>query len=573
MEITKLNIPKLFKSIRCEINEKKATYYADIIMAQYCTECGQVFIARYDFIRKGLSSYWRGDFTKCPYCGTESIDSIYETYRNTYKNNVGQAEKTGKYVPESMEINLYEYKEHIKLSVKAKCIAFIADHPERVTKSTIRETYNFNIKTQKTLFNQTGGEKTIENIDIANPIDTTILQHSVLRFLKKNSYAWQRQKTEIIRLLRKLRNGIHKKTKTIKGYDLKATAIPGNNQNGLLLDPIRNLAWRLAVTDGPNLKELYNSATYDTEKPEAIKHPMLQNISMKEMDAILNNCRNGKSYPQSVLAAFRQPDTKSRRRLIANSPIYILPIIKTAGETALDQNGLKIFANKLLENWNDYSKTNYRDCMKDKLIPNTNALAFFKQAVLRTGQKKALALITKLATDQLNDTGNLYGTLTPEEQKTIWKNSGSAKKMHDTCTELNWRHKNPDYNLDIPEHIANRLNMQKDHIRFYLPETYHQLHEAGTELNNCVGGIYPELMKKGTCCIVLVTNETGKLKVCIELRENSILQAKLFDNKPVSDDPILNKEILAWAKEKKLKIKTIDINTKEKTEKTFKKAG
>ena len=103
-------------------------------------------------------------------------------------------------------------------------------------------------------------------------------------------------------------------------------------------------------------------------------------------------------------------------------------------------------------------------------------------------------------------------------------------------------------------------------LKFYLPKTYHELHAAGEELRNCVGGCYPERMKEGKCCIVLVADDRGKLKVCIELRGDTIVQAKLFRNRPLHEDEALFNKVMAWAKERKLKIATDDLIRPEKTE-------
>lgn len=45
-----------------------------------------------------------------------------------------------------------------------------------------------------------------------------------------------------------------------------------------------------------------------------------------------------------------------------------------------------------------------------------------------------------------------------------------------------------------------------------------------------------------------MTDELGKLKVCIEVKDGKLIQAKMFGNKPVYYEPKLQSEIIKWAK-------------------------
>lgn len=563
-----LTLPNLFTSARFLVKDE-THYLKDAVYAHYCMECGQVFLARFDEYTCGMSYMrrWKGEYYKCPNCGKESVDTYDET---KFWNTVAYERDPGNYVPQTMELTLHEFKEKIRLDVKAKCITIDPEHTERAKKATIKESISFDTREQKTWFTQTIEKKSGDTVDITNPFDTTLLQHSILHFLRRNSSAWREHKPEIIHLVKKLRDTLCKKVKQVKGYNLKSISIPGTPNNGLMVDPIRNMAWRLAVTDGPNLKDFFDNSTYEGTDENVTVDPKTTKLTKENLEEIINECRNGKSYPQAVLKTLNMPDTKSGRRMVTNDSIYVLPILKTITETNFDAHGKKIFKDNVTEQLITHKKQHesiHQSAFywSDQLLPDSDGIYFLNEAIQKIGQSKTLPFITTLPVDMLNDTGKLYTTLTEEEKAKIWKYSGSPKKVHDTCTKLNWCHKHPDYNLDVPEHIVNRLMMQKDQLKFYLPETYYQLRAAGKELHNCVGGAYPAMMKKGDCCIVLVADDNGKLKICIELKKDRIMQAKLFDNEPVNKDPALNKMINTWAKEKKLVIATNDIKiTKEK---------
>lgn len=559
MLIAELELPWLFNSIRCEVKKTTSNYLDETLFAHFCLNCHQVFLARFNWVNHGMTERWQGEYYKCPCCGEAAADE-WDTKRY-YRSTVGKVDRPGEPVPRSMVIRLQEFKKHLRMTVDAPCVAFDEKYPENVNYYRIMETFTFDIETQKTYFKQTGCPGAIETTEIGNPCDHTLDQHSVLRFLRRNSRAWRERKPQVTAFLKKLRETVCRKLYEVKGYRTKAVSVPGTKETGLMVNPIRNLMWRLACPDGPNLKELFSFREW----------VCMNNITLEMLAAVMEGCRHGKSYPQAVLQAVGLPDTKSGRRMIAGKPIYALAVAKLIAPAMLDEQGRKAVYDSMMnrwEKWLDHSVVSSWNV--DRVFPREKSMVFFQTAVREIGQSRALPLITQLPTDELNDAAEQYEELTPAEQLTVWKNAGSAKKIHDTCTELHWRHKHPDYNLDVPEHIINRLMMQRESLKFYLPKTYHELHAAGEELRNCVGGSYPAQMKEGKLCIVLVADDTGKLKVCIEVHGDKIVQAKLFRNRPVFEDEVLFNKVTAWAKERKLKIATDDLIMREK--KQLKKA-
>lgn len=557
MLIAELELPWLFNSIRCMVRKTTRNYLDETLFAHFCLNCHQVFLARFSWVNAGMAERWQGEYYSCPVCGEAAADE-WDTKRH-YRSTVGKVDRLGIPVPRSMLIRLHEFKKHLRLTVDAPCIAFDEQYPENVNYHRVVETYTFDIENQRTYFRQTGfpGAQE-ETTEISLPYDHTLVSRSVLRFLRRNSRAWRERKPQVTEFLKKLRETVCRKLYEVKGFRMKAVSVPGTKETGLMVNPLRNLMWRLACPDGPNLKELFDHHSWSC---------MIHNITRDLLASVMEGCRNGKSYPQAVLQAVGLPDTKSGRRMIAGKPIYALAVMKLLAPTMLDEQGRKAVYDSMMNRWEKWMNDSVvSGWSANRVFPLEKSMAFFQTAIREIGQSRALPLITQLPTDELNDAAEQYEELTPAEQLTVWKNAGSAKKIHDTCTELHWRHKHPDYNLDVPEPIINRLMMQKESLKFYLPKTYHELHAAGEELRNCVGGGYPARMKEGKLCIVLVADDTGKLKVCIELQKDKIVQAKLFRNRPVYEDPVMLDKVMAWAKERKLKIATNDLIRPEKTE-------
>lgn len=554
MLIAELELPWLFNSIRCEVKKTTSNYLDETLFSHFCLNCHQVFLARFGWVNHGMAERWQGEYYKCPVCGEAAADE-WDTKRY-YRSTVGRVDKPGEQVPRSMLIRLQEFKKHLRMTVDASCIAFDEKYPEHVNYYRVVETFTFDMEAQCTYFKQTGWPGGIETQEISLPYDTTLTQYSVLRFLRRNSRAWRERKPQVTAFLKTLREAVCRKLYEVKGYRMKALSVPGTKELGLMVNPLRNLVWRIACPDGPNLQELFNFRSWSC---------MQNNITRGLLTAVMDGCRNGKSYPQAVLQAVGLPDTKSGRRMLAGKPIYALAVAKLIAPVMLDEQGRKAVYDSMMnrwEKWLDHSVVSTWG--SDRVFPREKSMKFFQTAIREIGQSRALPLLTQLPTDELNDAAEQYEELTPAEQLTVWKNAGSAKKIHDTCTELHWRHKHPDYNLDVPEHIINRLMMQRESLKFYLPKTYHELHAAGEEMRNCVGGSYPMRMKEGKLCIVLVADDNGKLKVCIEVHGGKIVQAKLFRNRPVFEDPALLEKVKAWAKERKLQIATDDMIPRKK---------
>jgi hypothetical protein len=81
-------------------------------------------------------------------------------------------------------------------------------------------------------------------------------------------------------------------------------------------------------------------------------------------------------------------------------------------------------------------------------------------------------------------------------------------------------------------------------------DTY-ELVDIGKEMRICVGGYSNEALSKR--CTILTIKDKNKYKVCLELRNNSLRQAKMdYNHRP---DSSLNKIIVDWAKEKNIDYK------------------
>ena len=93
---------------------------------------------------------------------------------------------------------------------------------------------------------------------------------------------------------------------------------------------------------------------------------------------------------------------------------------------------------------------------------------------------------------------------------------------------------------------------------------YSQILKAGIDLKNCAASYKKRINEN--LQLVLITNDHGKAKVLLEIKNQSIVQAKLFNNKQVKTNAEYNLIVKEFALKAQLSITTEDIDMDDKLE-------
>ena len=534
----------MFTSIR-ESGSPGGNYLSDRIHAHYCAKCGQVFTAKFDFIPSMGWQRWSGDYFVCPRCGEHQ----YKNYLTVSK----ETDTGGEWLPTSLRIILYEFKKHLRLSIKGDCIRF-SDDGHYVSRRPVTEEIIFDIKSKRVVYKS----DTSQNQELGNPfLATDFLKHSLLRFVIPESTTYQSQRKIVFSLMKTLRERITKKMKEIHGIDLKAMSIHPSKQYGLFLLPIVNIAWRIACPDAKNLPLFEAVGDSDIDHyGYRLNECRKKNgdFPIQLVENVMDYTRGGLSYPQSVAKAYRLPDTKGIRKLLSEQDIFKVGTIKI-GFNMMREYKYRILAAKqlLIINGSDYYRSNR----------NPNTLSnFIKKIVHNFGDKITARLLLDFERLQVTDIIAMYSQLNRENRKKFMGTSLTAERMHDWMVDVLDYQEHTDHTLDIPEDFTKRVEMRLGFNKFFVPQTAHELRCAGKKLRNCVGTYAKRVLARETD-IVLVTDRKGDLAICIEVCNNKIIQAKLFDNARVERDPILNEQVKVWAKKTELIIATSDVDIKE----------
>jgi hypothetical protein len=125
------------------------------------------------------------------------------------------------------------------------------------------------------------------------------------------------------------------------------------------------------------------------------------------------------------------------------------------------------------------------------------------------------------------DIGNLHDTLALDQRK---MDSANRVINYDE-TEKKWEKK---------------INENK---KFILAPDTHYLIEVGALMNICVGSYHDYATSK--YCSIVVLKENEKPVVCIEVRQNRLMQAKMKRNNRPTDE--YRDDVIAWCKENEIK--------------------
>jgi len=526
--IAEVIVPQMFSAYAEDLD------YMDNGLHEYqyfCEECDQAFIAAWG---RQLGAYWyveRGKYFYCPHCGKQhSANVVYI--------------KRGEDVPNKIRLTVKVYENVVIFGVTGKTIGF--RDAMRVFAGTYKETIRFDIAKRTVLFSSVVNGFEDEAFEIGHPFQLEFLEKSILRFFLPFSLANLNQKRELNKILKVLRETVRRKLEKRLGHKIASMHVSPGQVHGTFLLPILNIAYRVLCPDAPNLPTVYR------EKESSIMD--FWETKMISDDDYMNEViakRRKTSFVNAMVAAKSLPDRPYIRRVLSENPFDVCLLSNTFRLCSNYDYAVRLFEG-LRELSKGISASQNKDLMK-----------FLRRMKVFYGEAGIVRLVEEYKEMQLWDCVTLFQQLNKENRKALKTESVKLRDLHDWMSIMHKKQNHVNVKFNVPEHIVKRLSMQKDRLRFFLPEESMQLLEAGHILHNCVAS-YGAAMKENQKWIVLVAEDKGKLVACLEIKEKELVQAKLDRNKPVSNNAELNSEIVAWAKEANIKINTLDIKVPDK---------
>lgn len=456
--------------------------------------------------------------------------------------------------PLCLTLRLYECKTQIVLKANFNALQLAHDLKEPVTLGTHTEEYRFDIKSRQVHIKSQECNQDPVILQIENPIFARVLlAGSWLRYLKNDTKLVKSYKPEIVELLKTLREAVAEKYKELHGYDLSRLFVASGQTYGWLLMPILNIAYRLQMPEASNLPRAFiqdSRSIYCSHPALPGNMQVLQTPDFSQKWKIACDLAKDKDCITAMLEAYTLPAVKSFRKILQTDSIFAIQELAYCYELSKGDLNHTTTLYRLIQDKFPGQKDTYLDMQR----------IFEKLMCIKTSGvipvTKVISILKNTDPKSIQDTFEILPQLNKSNQQAILRYK--ITEIHDQATNLLYKQKNPNIKLSVPDYIKNRLMMQKDKIRFFLPNDSYELKDAGTELHNCVGG-YTDKINKGTSCVVLVSDDKGKLVVCIELHQNKLVQAKLACNEPVFTNTKLQAEVLEWCKKCRIDICTGDV--------------
>lgn len=539
-KIDEIWMPNVYKAVGAAFDQG---YTGSKTNGYQCNCCGKTFSATYKW-QGYMAGGWGDNYLFCPGCGTKLVND----YRH---NDIYYSSKAlsvaSENLPISLGLRLYRMKNGYRLDISADTITLFSSN--RSSSSRIREYITFDVKKRKTTCRSS--IKPDEVLELGSPFDRRFQEDSLLRFINRDIMRHKDWAKKVRAIMRALRDGLRASFKRVHGYDIGSLFISsGIDLKGKLLAPVSYIATRLVLPDLKHMeKRLFQQDNYrlvhDTndlglggELPGDTYHNgLFKNLEVlrKAPDSItgLMQVANIPNKPLYRKAVMDRPHYANMLGILAKwfAPDMAVKLLEHFARGYFDfgmqGNGVQTLS-KLLDSWNNRYDLNdiYKTLMGTRYI---GCLLDIENM-----QKKL---------DKHN----------AEKFKTV-----KLSKAHDWLVEAIREQRERDYNLNIPESIRRRLEMQEGQLKFFMPDTHWKLRDYGKEFHNCVE-TYAQRVLEGRCGIVIMTDDKGLLAACLEVKDKELVQAKLKYNKPVYENEEINKAVLKWCKNAGLIVCTKDV--------------
>ena len=536
MKVAEIFIANVFSLYRKTV---KREGYTGTETANTCVRCESWF---------NIKTFGSNATLYCPRCGSQH--TRHQKYCDEAK------------VPKQVRMWIDAYKTVVSLKIEYTAFQEKINEMEYLSG---REEFRFDAVTRRTTWREgTNFRSMSKPIDITNLFDTTGLQkkstvmNSVLYHINNDSIPLvdKEKRKEMVGFIAKLRSTISHLIERREGRAPKGLfAHSFAAGTGCLLVPIKVLALKNAFPDAGFLDsglyyEVDGARGYGFGRRDVLAFKTRKYLDFynyrKVFDAALESSKKGADCMTAFILASKLPNTKGVRKLLQGD-IFSL--------------GKVIFAKKLISNYDLFLNTVefVRPLEKDELKLCIILKKIYGERIYshvfqcKPGTRERI---------DWDDSVNMFFELSKQGKEAFFAERPKLSDLHDWLVKKRVTEDTDDYAFDIPEHIIKRMEMQIDRVKFFIPQTRCALEEAGRTLRNCVGS-YHRRVNSGDCRIALLADDNGKLIAVIEVKDKTIVQAKINSNRAVSGNKEINQAVIDWAKKIGLKIKTHDIQTEK----------
>ena len=492
----------------------------------FCSECNQMFSAAWGRAFPMNSWIPRGSHAICPHCG--------------YRHDRSVAVQRTTTMPVRIKMTVRELVDKVLLECRYESIKFIDLYRTEWQKGI--EVFEFDMKSRRSCFRSKFGT-TERKFSIGNPFDEGLLDQSLLRYLNKDCLFVKRNRPEITKVLKTVRDLVKSKLEKKLGRKVPSMTFTAGEGNDLLLYPLKYLAYRTTWPDAVYMPS-FRSGSH-SNLGNWVGERMLDEMPAGWFEKAEALAVSGMSQAESILTACDCVNASWSRKVVTESILEIG----------------RVFAVSRITKNNDVAYRVYRSRVSTLDLSKPPVVEYLRSIRTKYGETGIARIIEREI--HLTDCARIWTLLSREGREKILTQRVRSRELHDALVAVHREEKGIAFPLEVPEHIINRLSMQTDRLAFYLPQSSVDLLKAGESLHNCVGS-YGAAMRNNELWVVLVADDAGKLVGCLEIKNNEIVQAKVNGNRPLNANPELNKSVIQFAESRGLRIATKDILGEER---------
>ena len=509
-------------------NERK--WHKDGSYNAYCRICDSIFS-----FGNGYTLH-RQETVYCPGCGKKHQKHEI-MYSNDCESDLGY----------NIRLAIIEFKNKIELRINYIGVNLGKNvFNDGSFDYKVMEKYTFDILNNISKWEKYKNDVSVDNTQLGSFSDMEKMKNrTILYFLNyKQKINRGNSFKELLGILRK---AFVKKVQEVKKWvDVKSTYINGTN-DFKILGNVLNVAYRTRFIDSQNLKFCW--AQYQNWCRYFINNA---NLPQQIEDIIDKKMReDGFQYIQAAAAILKIPNTKNNRKLLMNMETW-LPLV-LAYKTPTANIAQTIFPHFYRINRNSfYNKQFYQDKGDIQMI--IDFLNGFWNKYKNTIQIQTILTDTK---HQIKDIVCMWKMADKITKENFEKENVKFRNLHDWLAVSITKQNNREVIFNLNNKTIKRYDKKIDGFQCEAIKKYSQLKYVASTLKNCAAGYKNRINDKS--CLVVITQDNKKPVALLEIVKGEIKQAKLFDNKPVKTNQLINSLVQKFVKISKTKIDTRDI--------------
>lgn len=512
----KYGSPTLF--ITYKDDKRERNYFRCGYYQARCINCGALYTV------KPYSVWSSHAGVTCPACG-----------RLHTGNAVMYGDNPESLLPDNTVMKVIDFKDKVELRIKYTAVYF-GRFPYKTYKylKNITETYVFDVKNSKCLWNKKQDGKEIEKAKIGYFEDFFKLREKTALWFYRSDHKINKG-CSFAELLKILRTAVNKKIKA-NGKTPKQLYIGGNFDNRLFGN-VLNLAHRVRFWDSENIQAL----SYGEWAVAKWKNDILGENYLPER------------FEEQVYLAMRKSDFTA-----AICKVLKIPNIPHTRRNLQYENFALLHECYKIKNY-DVAQAMFEYAKKKgvQAVSKIRDMIDFYNKFISFYPKMQMQYVLSKWDTEYCDILRLWRAADKITKQEFYKKMPAISKLHDWLSIAVAKQEDREIIFDVTDEVINRYTMLLKAFGAKCIERNSELKFWATSLSNCAAGYKNIIGEKRQ--LVGISDDRGKPVALLEINGTSITQAKLFDNDPVYYKENINAVVLEFAEKCGLKIRTRDV--------------